>query len=76
MNTADDVTTDPDPDDERVESRSTLLDAEREAGSDDPEAQARAVLEESDERQADRNAAPGSVVEHRTSDEATPPVDG
>jgi SAM-dependent methyltransferase len=31
------------------------------------------ILEESDERQEDRDAAPDSFVEHRTSDEATPP---
>jgi hypothetical protein len=31
------------------------------------------ILEESDERQNDREAAPDSFVEHRTSDEATPP---
>jgi SAM-dependent methyltransferase len=32
------------------------------------------ILEESDERQEDREAAPDSFVEHRTSDEATPPI--
>ena len=41
----------------------------------DPEAQAEAILAESDEREADRSAAPSSSVEHRTSDEATEPVD-
>lgn len=51
-----------------------LLPEEMAAGSDNPEAQAEAILEESDERQEDRSAAPGSVVEHRTSDEATPPA--
>lgn len=60
---------------ERVEGRAAeLLPEETTAGSDDPEAQAEAILDESDERQADRNAAPGSVVEHRTSGEATPPA--
>lgn len=33
------------------------------------------ILEESDERAEDQGAAPDSFVEHRTSDEATPPVD-
>ncbi|MDQ3106830.1 MAG: hypothetical protein M3Q68_03395 [Actinomycetota bacterium] len=33
------------------------------------------ILEESEERSLDRDAAPGSSVEHRTSDEATPPVE-
>jgi hypothetical protein len=37
-------------DDERIESRSELLPEETEAGSDDPEAQAQAILAESDER--------------------------
>ena len=38
------------PDDEQVERRAALLPEERAVGSDDPEAQARAVLEESQER--------------------------
>jgi hypothetical protein len=37
-------------DEERIESRSELLPEETEAGSDDPEAQAEAILAESDER--------------------------
>jgi hypothetical protein len=58
-------------DDRRVEERAAeLLPEEVAAGSDDPEAQAEAILADSDERQADRNAAPGNqVVEKRTSDE-------
>jgi hypothetical protein len=60
-------------DDERVSSRSELLAEEKAAGSDDPEAQARAILEDSEERLGSRDAAPGTYVEHRTSDEATPP---
>ncbi len=39
--------------DERVISRSDLLPEEAAAGSDDPEAQAEAILEESDERTRD-----------------------
>lgn len=33
------------------------------------------ILEESEVRAADRDAAPDSFVEHRTSDEATPPAE-
>lgn len=69
-------TPNPEPHDERVEARATeLLPEELAAGSDDPGAQAAAILEDSDDREADRTAAPGSFVEHRTSDEATEPVD-
>jgi hypothetical protein len=35
--------------------------------------QQRLILEESEVRLANRDAAPDSFVEHRTSDEATPP---
>lgn len=63
-----------DPDDDRVASRAELLPEEQVAGSDDPDAQAAAVLEESDERIRTRDAAAdGQVVEHRTSDEVTEP---
>jgi hypothetical protein len=41
------------PDEERVERRAELLPEEQAVGSDDPEAQARTILEESDERTAD-----------------------
>jgi hypothetical protein len=60
-------------DDRRVEERAAeLLPEETTVGSDDPEAQAEAILAESDIRQADRNAAPGNqVVEKRKSDETT-----
>jgi len=62
--------------DDRVARRAgELTDSERRAGSDDPEAQAEQILAESDQRQQDRNAAPTSYVEHRTSDEATAPPD-
>jgi hypothetical protein len=37
------------------------------------EEQQELILEESEARAADRAAAPDSFVEHRTSDEATPP---
>jgi hypothetical protein len=55
--------------------RRPLTAEEREAGSEVPVEQSEIILEESERRAADRNAAPGTVVEHRTSDEATPPVD-
>lgn len=63
-------------DDDRVASRSELLPEEEAAGSDDPEGQARVILEESEERTVDRDAAPGTHLEHRTSDEVTPDPDG
>lgn len=44
---------DDDRDDERVAERAELLPEEAEAGSDDPDAQAEAILEESDERVED-----------------------
>ena len=40
-----------------------------------PKDQQDVILEESEEREADRDAAPDSFVEHRTSDQATPPPD-
>lgn len=63
------------PDDSRVADRAELLPEEQAVGSDDPEAQAEAILAESDERRASRDNAPDSVVEHRTSEEVTPPTD-
>ena len=62
-------------DDERASTRADLSPEEQAAGSDDPEGQAEAILEESDERTASREAAPGTHLEHRTSDDATPPAD-
>jgi hypothetical protein len=58
-------------DDERASSRSELLPEEQVVGSEDPEAQARAILAESDERTESRDAAPSTHLEHRTSDEVT-----
>ena len=54
--------------DDRVARRAAELNPE-ERTSDDPEGQAEQILAESDERQEHRDA-----VEHRTSDETTPPV--
>jgi len=48
---------------------------ESSAGSDDPEVQSTIILEESAERTIDRDAAPDTFVEHRSSDEATAPPD-
>jgi hypothetical protein len=50
--------------DPRVEERAELLPEEQRAGSDDPEAQAAAILRDSDEREAYH-----TPEEHRTSDE-------
>lgn len=60
-------------DEERVQHRAQLTEEEQVAGSDDAVEQARLILEDSDERQADRNASPGTVLEHRTSDETVEP---
>jgi hypothetical protein len=62
-------------DDDRVATRAGLVGAERGVGSGDPEAQARAILEDSELRTVDRNAAPGSFVEHRRSEDTVPPED-
>jgi len=64
-----------DADDERTATRAELLPEEQAAGSDDPEAQAAAILEESDERVTGRDAAADDqTVEHRTSDAVTDPL--
>ena len=65
----------PTVDDERVASRSGLLPEEKAVRSDDPDEQARAILADSEERIASRDAAPGTHLERRTSEEATPPPD-
>ncbi|MCL7456775.1 hypothetical protein [Micromonospora echinofusca] len=62
-------------DQERVESRAHLLPEEAAAGSDDPHAQAAAILAESDLREEDRNAAPDTVLERRTSDQTVTPIE-
>jgi hypothetical protein len=57
--------------DERAESRADhLLPEEEVVGSDDPQSQAEAILEDSDEREDDPTAAPDTVLERRTSEEA------
>ncbi|MEU8185161.1 hypothetical protein AB0B85_13900 [Micromonospora sp. NPDC049044] len=63
-------------DQDRVESRAHhLLPEEAAVGSDDPEAQAEAILTESDIREADQNAAPDTVLERRTSDQTVVAVE-
>lgn len=68
----------------RVQRRAAdLLPEERAVGSDDPQAQAAAILADSDRREGDLEAAPDSFLEHRSSadtvtppDDTVPPVDG
>ncbi|MEV4498200.1 hypothetical protein C7C45_00165 [Micromonospora arborensis] len=67
--------TDEQSDQNRVESRAHLLPEEAAVGSDDPEAQAAAILTESDIRTADQNAAPDTVLERRTSDQTVAAVE-
>ncbi|MET8089341.1 hypothetical protein [Micromonospora sp. NPDC005220] len=63
-------------DQDRVESRAHhLLPEETAVGSDDPQAQAEAILDDSDIRAADQNAAPDTVLERRTSDQTVAAVE-
>jgi hypothetical protein len=56
--------------DDRIDQRAAdLLPEERATGSADPTAQAEAILADSDEREADLEAAPDSFLEHRRSDQ-------
>ena len=65
----------PDPTPERVEARAARpLPEEERAGTDDPEAQAEAILAESDLRQEDRDAAPDTALEHRRSEDTVDPT--
>ncbi|SBT50087.1 hypothetical protein [Micromonospora narathiwatensis] len=57
---------------ERIESRAQLLPEEVAAGSEDPEAQADAILTESDIRE-DTDVAEDTTLEHRTSDQTVTP---
>jgi hypothetical protein len=61
--------------DDLVARRAELSSDEKEAGSEDALAQARAILEDSDARTADLEAAPGTYVEHRHSEDTVPPPD-
>jgi hypothetical protein len=66
-----------DPEDqERVRARAdALLPEEQEAGSDDPVAQAAAILEESDEREFERDDPTGAGLERRRSEDTVDPPD-
>ena len=60
--------------DDRVERRAAdLLPEELAAGSDDPQAQAEAILGDSDVREADPDSAPDSFLERRTSAQTVTP---
>jgi hypothetical protein len=59
-------------DQERIESRAHLLPEEAAVGSEDPEAQADAILAESDIRE-DRDVAQDIALERRTSDQTVTP---
>jgi hypothetical protein len=62
-----------DQDQERSHHRADeLLPEELKAGSDDPEAEAAAILADSDDRQ---DGIDTGEIEHRTSAEATDPLD-
>lgn len=60
--------------DDRTQRRAAdLLPEERVTGSADPQAQAEAILADSDEREEDLEAAPDSFLEHRRSDQTVDP---
>jgi hypothetical protein len=61
--------------DDRIEQRAELTAEEKVVGSDDPEDQAREILEESDERAARGTATAADPVEHRTSEQTVEPID-
>ena len=62
-----------DRDDRRVAQRAAEMTPEEQAaGTDDPKAQAEAILEDSDTRTRDRDAAPDAIVEHRGSEDVVP----
>jgi hypothetical protein len=65
-----------DVDEERVATRAgELIGDEDEVSSEGAKAQARAILEDSEVRTRDRDAAPGSFVEHRRSEDTVSPDD-
>lgn len=64
----------PSVDEDRVDGRADLLPEEQAPGSDDRDAQAAAILEDSEARQLDRDAAPDAVVEHRRSEDTVDPT--
>lgn len=56
-------------DEERVAARASELQGDDEVDNEGAKAQARAILEDSEMRTRDREAAPGSFVEHRRSED-------
>jgi len=65
-----------DIDEDRVATRAAqLVGEEHDVSSRDAKTQARAILEDSEMRTRDRDAAPGSFVEHRRSEDTVPPDD-
>jgi len=70
MNASTDHAADDDAARHHVETRSDLLPEEKVAGSDDPEAQAKAILEESEERTEDPEGTRRDSAQ--TPDEPTP----
>jgi hypothetical protein len=60
--------------DDRTDRRAAdLLPEEQAAGSADPQAQAEAILADSDEREDHPGAAPDTFLEHRRSDQTVDP---
>lgn len=55
---------------ELIAQRAELLPEEQTVGSDDPELQARVILEDSERRTEDPEAAPTTHLERRSSDQA------
>ena len=69
------------PDDERIVHRAALLPEEQDAGSEDPQDQAAAILQESDERTAHpeetgARSSQTSTPDDRPGDTAEEPTDG
>jgi hypothetical protein len=61
---------------DRVQRRANdLLSEEKRAGSDNPLRQAEVILQESDQRQENRLDNPTGGLEHRRSEDTTPPAD-
>jgi hypothetical protein len=63
------MTGDPGPDKEDIHTRAHLLPEEQATGSDDPEAQAKVILEDSLSRTDDPAGAEGEHLEHRRSED-------
>jgi hypothetical protein len=64
------------PDEARVDQRAALLPEEKSSGSDDPEAQAEVILEDSDERTADPEGTKDRSVQTPDSRQVSDPAPG